>query len=312
MPAKAEEARRRTVRAAPGKEADAMAHERRDRHGEIVERTGTFLNRTIEYSRGQLVLERYRGNCCGGIFLAIWLSGWSYGLGLVLADAVYNPQSGSLFAVAIMGVAELIVIGIFAWNWTGRERLTVDAHGVMCEQRAVVTFRSTTIRIRAIESIDLVRLGPEDQKERRPAALEIQGEGRKIHYGLGLSGAELHVLLERVRDRVQQYVTIPLAPARIAETIEPITDEEREQRELAKPKPFLEKAKETILMPVMILIGSVLVWGGIGAVRTGFWLGILIGLLFVGVGVLLIVGNGIGIVLTVKDFSAKRRKQKRR
>ncbi len=148
-----------------------------------------------------LVITRPRGNGCAVGFLLVWLTGWTFGLVKIAAE---SWSASSWNVLVLMGLPEVVVLGVLLYSLAGRERLTIGARDITYEHSAIVTFDRCAIRMEDIQSVDLMPLDPTKRKDRAVGVLVIRGGDSEIRFGVGLSGLELHELLSRIRESVDE------------------------------------------------------------------------------------------------------------
>lgn len=162
----------------------------------MAETMGAFQIQDLPES---LVIIQPRGNGCsfaaGLLFLS--LIGWV--LGCMLAD---DWSSGLLNAIVIVGLVEIVLLGVTLYSLMGRERLIVRAGKVTYENSAIVTFDRCIIRMEDIKSVDMLPLDPSKRNDHAVGVIVITGSDSEIRFGVGLSSLELQELLSRVRQKI--------------------------------------------------------------------------------------------------------------
>jgi hypothetical protein len=256
----------------------------------------------------ELTLDRSRRDGCAGLFLLVWLTGWTYGLGILGATLLAEPNLRLALLLLPMAAAEAAMLVIFAFSCTGRELLRIDGNGVQWEMWAVVRFRHRTIPLEDIESVDLLPLNPTPRdKSWAIGVLLFTGSGRNIRFGKGLDGAELHALLARVRAYIDRHRHTELAPPVLAAQIAAVSRAAwTESWHQAHPETMPEKVGGWLVVPVLVVFGCLAVFGGVKSIMSGTLWGILSGLFFTGLGLLLSVGLTCASVAVFRDWLRNR------
>jgi hypothetical protein len=244
------------------------------------------LDTQIIYDQpGALILNRSRGNVLIGIFLLVWLSGWSYFLFSIIKDTLSNESEFPLLAFLLVST---IVVGgftLFIYKCFGREKLLIGKDGIEWELTAILRFRHRLIPLSDVIAIDLRATETSEDGEDENnyvGVLLIKGTENEINFGKGLSGEELHKLLDEVRVFVESNLFISLEPVKGALEIAPISDSEwQEKKEEENPETTSDKIIGWITVPVFILAGCLMLYGGIQAILSGHFIGIIFGLFFV-------------------------------
>jgi hypothetical protein len=258
---------------------------------------------------GRLIVERSRRDGCSGVFLLFWLAGWTYGLGIVGGDCLSKPNLVQAWPLLFMVVGEAAAIGVFAFLCTGRELLRIDAYCVEWEMRAVLRFRHRVIRLQDLESVDLLPRDPKpNDKTWAVGTLEFAGFGRKIRFGMGLDGTDLHTVLARVREFIDKQRATALGPAVRAAQVAPVDRAawEKSWRE-AHPETTTEKVGQWLMVPILVAFGCLAIVSGVQSLRKGTVWGILCGLFFTAIGLLLSVGLTWASVSVFRDWLRKRK-----
>lgn len=232
-----------------------------------------------------LVIVRPRGNGCVVGFLLVWLTGWTCGL---INIATHDWSAASWNALMLMGLVELVVLGLLVYSLAGRERLLIRPREVIYEHSAIVTFDRCAIQSENIQSIDLLPLDPTKRKDHAVGVIVVDGGDAEIRFGAGLSGLELHELLLRIRQQLdQQHVELP--PTIAAGEVPPISRSQREAQD-AKPESMPMSIFRWLTVPFFIVAGCAFLFGGVSLLKTGRPLFIFFGLFFTCLGLLLSIG----------------------
>ncbi len=255
----------------------------------------------VDDPEGPLVLTRSLSNYPLGIFLFVWVSGWTFGMISLFMDSRPDLLTKDSLFLWIMLAADLVGFSWLVYAWTGKERLTISSRVIAWEAIALIRFMHSVIPTQNVTTVDLQALDTNDTRDRAVGMLVIEGPGTEIYYGEGLDGVELHYLLEIVRSRLSGERTITLEPIQGASQVQPVTSEQVEE-EAEQNKSTPRKALDWIMVPVYIFFGFLFMMGGIGAIRSGNVIGIAIGLLLVCAGFAMLAGKSLAIIVVLKGW----------
>ncbi|MCA9182005.1 MAG: hypothetical protein KDA51_11150, partial [Planctomycetales bacterium] len=260
-------------------------------------------NCEIQEAPGSLVVTWRRGSGIGDVFLLIWLIGWTCGL---IAVASKDWSASPLLALVPMGLAEVLVLGLYLQSVVGWDRLTFEPDKITFERWAVVTFHKRTIATANVNSIGLRPPDPTAEPYRTARLIIAASGNREIHFGKGLGLEELRRLLLYLQQRLDEQQTV------FASRINPnvsasINNAICEANDADKPESLPVRILGWLTVPFFILGGYVFVIGGVAGIATGHPLAILFGLLFTGIGLVLSVGLTWSTIRVFRDWLHQRK-----
>ncbi|HNO77709.1 MAG TPA: SMI1/KNR4 family protein [Phycisphaerae bacterium] len=260
-------------------------------------------NCEIQEAPGSLVVTWRRGCGIGDVFLLIWLIGWTCGL---IAVSSSDWSASSLLALVPMGLAEVLVLGLYLQSVVGWDRLTFEPDKITFQRSAVVTFHKRTIATANVNSIGLRPPDPTAEPYRTARLIIAASGNREIHFGKGLGLEELRRLLLYLQQRLDEQQTV------FASRINPnvsasINNAICEANDADKPESLPVRILGWLTVPFFILGGYVFVIGGVAGIATGHPLAILFGLLFTGIGLVLSVGLTWSTIRVFRDWLHQRK-----
>lgn len=256
-----------------------------------------------ELPESLVVIQPRRDGCAAG-FLLLWLTGWTS----VLVKIAAAPWSStSLNALVLMGLAELLVLGILLYSLTGRKRLTIGPREITYEDSAIVTFDRCPIRIENIRSVDLLPLDPTKRKDHAVGVLVVTGGDSEIRFGEGLSDLELHGLLARIRRKLDEQ-RAEVAPVVSAINVAPISHARRAKQDSKVSKSLPMRIAPWLTVSLFVAVGVAFLFAGWKAITTGRPFNVLFGILFLCVGLFLAAGLTLASLAVFVDRLRRRRR----
>ena len=178
----------------------------------------------FEREGDRLTMTRRSREWALGLFLLLWLLGWTVGC-VALAVQVFNdPQPRTLLFAVPFWSSWLFVCGLIVAAFARREEFTLDAGGVAFESRAVVTLQTRSVPLAEIHSFGTWTIvGSEDARQ---YGIEMRTLGRPVHFGKGLPEPERSWLLVELNGHLAElHDRAEPGPWRNAETTAVVRDD---------------------------------------------------------------------------------------
>lgn len=162
------------------------------------------LNATFQRSGEQLLLRCRSREWGGGVFMLLWLIGWTVGCVFLAGMVIRDPKLFHFLFAIPFWTSWIFVFCMLLKSFFQREELLLDREGVVYVEKIFVPRQRRKVPLDEIRSLDQYMAVVDSESGRCQSGIEIRTLGRPIRLAQGLSQPELDWLRFQLNDHLQQ------------------------------------------------------------------------------------------------------------
>jgi hypothetical protein len=149
-----------------------------------------------------LRLTMREGHWGTGLFLSLWLAGWTVGCVALIWGVLKGDQPMLILFGVPFWVSWFFVATMVANIWCGRRRLTLDRDGLLLEWDVIVPLARRWVPLAELRDVR-ARVFHADSEGSTTSGIEVRTLGRSVTLGTALSALERNWVAHQLEKRVR-------------------------------------------------------------------------------------------------------------